>query len=248
MILAGGHSRRMGQDKALLKLPDGQQLLSRTAQIAQQLTADVVVVTPWPDRYRTMLPPSIRWVTESPMPPQSPSLQKPRYLGPVSGFAQGWAQIESEWCLLLACDLPYLQSEPLQQWWAWLEKREKNRCHEVAAVAKRYPMASLVAREETKETKEIRGTQETTWEPLCGFYHRSCLPALTRHIRAYQAATDGAIDARPQESARQPSTAKLSFQTWLKPLPVLAYTALPPQLLFNCNTPQDWASIKTHFE
>ena len=81
MILAGGHSRRMGQDKALLKLPDGQQLLSRTAQIAQQLTADVVVVTPWPDRYRTMLPPSIRWVTESPMPPQSPSLQKPRYLG-----------------------------------------------------------------------------------------------------------------------------------------------------------------------
>ncbi|NJM99307.1 MAG: NTP transferase domain-containing protein [Phormidesmis sp. RL_2_1] len=40
--------------------------------------------------------------------------------GPLSGFAQGWQHIDSDWCLLLACDLPNLEASALAAWWHWL--------------------------------------------------------------------------------------------------------------------------------
>lgn len=201
LILAGGRSQRMGTDKALLKTPDGQPLLTRTAQVAQQLTSDIAVVTPWPDRYRSLLLPEVSLIQEQTAADRSST-------GPLSGFAQGWAHIHADWCLLLACDMPYLQPEPLSQWWAWLCRQQISST----------TAASLIPHPQTSDQKH--------WEPLCGFYHRQCLPALHRHL--------GAQDS--QTSRRQ-----RSFQAWLKDLSVIAYTDFPPARLFNCNTPDDWA-------
>ena len=208
MILAGGQSRRMGRDKALLKLPNGQPLLQRTAQVAQQLTSDILVVTPWPERYRPILPPAVCLVQET---VQAPSAAVKR-LGPLGGFAQGWSQVRSDWCLLLACDLPYLEPIALQQWWDWLTGPLANPAHlgwggPTGATAG--VMASLVP--------GVKG-----WEPLCGYYHRSCLPGLRRHV------------AGPDRS----------FQSWLATLPIAAYQALPASMFFNCNTPGDWLEVK----
>ncbi len=211
IILAGGHSRRMGQDKALLTMPDGQPLLQRTARIAQQLTPDTVVVTPWPERYQPVLPPTVRLVKEQ------------TAAGPLSGFAQGWSQIHSDWCLLLACDLPYLDPTALQHWWQWLttaltesppEELPLSETHSyrlsMDSPSKHNPvMASL--------SPGIKG-----WEPLCGYYHRSCLPRLHRHIAG----------------------SNRSFQSWLAEIPIAAYRCLPASVLFNCNTPNDWGKVK----
>jgi molybdenum cofactor guanylyltransferase len=191
IILAGGRSRRMGQDKALLKLSTGRPLLYQTAQIAQQISSEVVVITPWPERYPAAVPPAVRLIKETTNSQNSSELG-----GPLGGFLQGWAQIQSDWCLLLACDLPYLEGAALQQWWNWLQ------------VQRPVPLASLT-------------TGSKGWEPLCGYYHRDCLPQLRRYLASGQR----------------------SFQTWLAAMPVAEYHHLPQSLLFNCNTPADWATV-----
>lgn len=211
IILAGGHSRRMGQDKALLTMPDGQLLLQRTARLAQQLTADTVVITPWPERYQPVLPPTVRLVKEQ------------TAIGPLGGFAQGWNQVHSDWCLLLACDLPYLEFAALQHWWQWL------------TIALTEPPPDELALSETPPSRPstdspgkhtpvmaslVPGTKG--WEPLCGYYHRSCLPGLHRQMAG----------------------SNRSFQSWLAKIPITPYRLLPASMLFNCNTPNDWGKVK----
>ena len=56
LILAGGQSRRMGFDKALMAW-NGEPLIQRTCRVALGCAARVYVVTPWADRYRPVLPP-----------------------------------------------------------------------------------------------------------------------------------------------------------------------------------------------
>ncbi len=192
VILAGGRSRRMGQDKALLKLPDGQRLLNRTVNVARSLTPDVSVVTPWPDRYQFATNLEPQWITDS------------QEAGPLVGFSQAWPQIQADWCLLLACDLPNLDAPILQQWWSWLVS-QASLSSQASAVA---PAASLV--------KGAKG-----WEPLCGFYHRGAVPSLNQHL----------------------ASGDLSFQSWLSTLEVAAYSDVPSDMVFNCNTPADWSQV-----
>ncbi|MGD1899163.1 MAG: molybdenum cofactor guanylyltransferase [Phormidesmis sp.] len=216
VILAGGYSCRMGKDKALLAY-NGRSLLSRTVEVAQILSSDVVIVTPWPERYRHVVPAAVRFVQEpapsyataTPLNASSSSpLGKPSS-GPLSGFAEGWQQVSSDWCLLLACDLPYLDASILQAWWNWIVACSK-RGWPGAADFPDLPMASLVASE--------RG-----WEPLCGYYHRRCLPQLEHQL----------------------SLKRQAFQPWLATLAVMPYSLVPPQMLFNCNTPADWAMVQS---
>lgn len=113
LILAGGQSTRMGQDKASLVL-QGQPLLVRVTQVAAQVSTTCHIITPWPERYRTMVQaqlPGVQWLQE-----------QGSGHGPLVGFAQGIAAIEPQpdWILLLACDLPCLTPHILQQWQAQL--------------------------------------------------------------------------------------------------------------------------------
>ncbi|MGB3293452.1 MAG: NTP transferase domain-containing protein [Phormidesmis sp.] len=220
IILAGGHSRRMGQDKALLTLPNGQPLLQRTAQIAQQLTSDTLVVTPWPERYQPILSPTVRLVKEQTASHAQPTPQSTaKAFGPLGGFAQGWSLVRSDWCLLLACDLPYLEPDPLRQWWQWLIALPPDHLS-LSVPTTGEPSADLKDHNAPIMASLAPGTKG--WEPLCGYYHRSCLPGLHRHIAGHDR----------------------SFQSWLTTIPIAAYCALPATLLFNCNTPHDWANVK----
>jgi len=108
IVLAGGQSRRMGQDKALLQV-DGQPLLAQTCQIAAEICNSVSVVTPWVDRYRPVLPKTIHLIPE-PYPDES------RSAGPLKGFLRGLSLQSAPWVLLLACDLPALHSATLRSW------------------------------------------------------------------------------------------------------------------------------------
>ncbi|MDY6804106.1 MAG: molybdenum cofactor guanylyltransferase [Cyanobacteriota bacterium] len=110
LILAGGKSSRMGRDKALIDW-QGTPMLKRVYQVAADCTEKVHIITPWPERYRDILPADCQWLIES-TPGQ----------GPMVGFARALPQISSSWVLLLGCDLPELNSDIIKSWISQLEE------------------------------------------------------------------------------------------------------------------------------
>jgi molybdenum cofactor guanylyltransferase len=102
IVLAGGKSSRMGQDKALIEI-DGVPLLRRTCDTARHCTDLIYVVTSWRDRYEAIVS-DVQWIEES----------SPR--SPIIAFAEALEQVATDWVLLLACDLPRLQGDSLKQW------------------------------------------------------------------------------------------------------------------------------------
>lgn len=184
IILAGGKSSRMGEDKALISI-QGVPLLRLIYNIAEACAATVYVVTPWEERYQHILPPNCQFIKETLL-----------SAGPLVGFAQGLTQVQTDWVLLLACDLPNLRFEVLQ---AWANQLDDISDEAIAALA-----------------HHIKG-----WEPLCGFYRRSCLADLNEYIN---------------QGGR-------SFQQWLNQHSVQVLPVTEPGMLFNCNTPEDLANL-----
>lgn len=109
IILAGGQSSRMGQDKALIMI-DGIPLLEKICQIARECTSEVYVITFWPERYSSIIPTQCHLIREVLLTGEN----QPH--GPLVGFAQALTQVKREWVLLLACDLPCLTASVLQKW------------------------------------------------------------------------------------------------------------------------------------
>lgn len=150
IVLAGGQSSRMGQDKALIPF-QGVPLLRRVCDVALNCTDEVFVVTPWLERYQEVIPTRCQVIRE--VPPAGVTQSQ----GPLLGFAQGLTQVKTHWVLLLACDMPHLQTKVLQTWAKDLPKTSND----TIALLPRHPKG---------------------WEPLCGFYRRQCLPLLTNYI------------------------------------------------------------------
>jgi molybdenum cofactor guanylyltransferase len=168
MILAGGKSSRMGRDKATIEI-DGVPMLRRIYDIVASCNdggirsiESIYIVTPWVERYRSILPmPGTRgcandcnFITE-----EDP------HRGPLVGFAQGLSQIEADWVLLLACDLPNLTTSFIQN--SMLGTRG---C--ASGLLRDIPIQSMAYL-----PKSDRG-----WEPLCGFYRGNCLDSLQEYI------------------------------------------------------------------
>jgi molybdopterin-guanine dinucleotide biosynthesis protein A len=154
IVLAGGKSTRMGRDKALIPIEDVP-MLQRICEIAETCAEQVYIVTPWPERYQHLLPPKSQFIQELPLPDETGNESKTH--GPLVGFAQGLKQVTTDWVLLLACDLPKLRVEVLQEWISRLQQVPEE------------AIAALVYR-------------NNRWEPLCGFYRRRCLPELNKYI------------------------------------------------------------------
>jgi molybdopterin-guanine dinucleotide biosynthesis protein A len=109
VILAGGQSRRMGVDKALLRLPSGgPTLIERVVAAARAVTDDVVIVTEGAGRLPAM--------------PVRTAPDAIAGAGPLAGCIAGFEAARHPDILALACDLPYL-SVPLLRWMAGLPRR-----------------------------------------------------------------------------------------------------------------------------
>lgn len=108
IVLAGGKSSRMGRDKALLDI-NGNRLLSQVCLIARECATQTYVVTPWIEKYQSVVPPNCQLVRER-------LVLNTTSNTPLIGFVQGMQLVKTEWVLLLACDLPYLSSSQVKQW------------------------------------------------------------------------------------------------------------------------------------
>jgi len=155
VILAGGRSSRMGQDKALISL-GSETLIQRTCRVATACVDRVYVVTPWPDRYRSLVPSLVRFVEEETLAGQSG-----RFQGPLVALVRSLDSLHTkpgpDWVLVLACDLPNLSAATLQAWRNDLATVDPN------------TLAYLPQR-------------QGRWEPLCGFYRVTALEDLRRYV------------------------------------------------------------------
>lgn len=127
IILAGGLSRRMGEDKAFIDV-GGTPLLQRTCQQAQMVSSEVYVVTPWKQRYQRIIPSQCQIITERAFPKETPPH------GPMVGLYQGLQTVKTDWVLALACDLPKLTVTELEFWCLQLQELRDN--NKVALVPK----------------------------------------------------------------------------------------------------------------
>jgi molybdenum cofactor guanylyltransferase len=145
IILAGGKSSRMGRDKALIPIQEIP-MLELIYNIATNISNQIYIITPWEERYQHLSLPNCKFIQEI-----------TTNAGPLIAFSQGLAVVESEWVMLLACDLPKLKVDVLK---TWVNELENINTDYIAAL--------------------VKGNKG--WEPLCGFYRSSSLSLLQDFI------------------------------------------------------------------
>jgi molybdopterin-guanine dinucleotide biosynthesis protein A len=94
-IMAGGKSKRMGQDKAWIEL-DGEPLIKRVANVLAQIADEVIVIANDP-RYESL---GLRVVRDRY--PQG---------GALGGIATGVGAAAHDTVLVAACDMPFLSAD-----------------------------------------------------------------------------------------------------------------------------------------
>ena len=100
VVLAGGRSTRLGQDKVRLRLPgDGRDMLARTADLLAACTDGVVISCRAPDAgEETLALPGIRSIPDA-----EPGL------GPLGGVWSALRELRQP-ILVLSCDLPFMDA------------------------------------------------------------------------------------------------------------------------------------------
>ncbi|HTP89378.1 MAG TPA: molybdenum cofactor guanylyltransferase [Bryobacteraceae bacterium] len=114
-VLAGGHSSRMGRDKALLRQL-GVPLVVRAAAAVAQVVGSVTILGD-PDVYG-----HFGWPTIADEEPG---------LGPIGGLLTALGHTRAEWNLLVACDMPDLAPPLLRE---LIRKTARNRKRCIAPV------------------------------------------------------------------------------------------------------------------
>lgn len=137
-VLVGGHSRRLGRDKTLLPL-GGQPLALRTVERLRAVVEELVLVGS-PQRYAHLgLPVLADRVADR---------------GPLAGIVAALAATDYDWNLVVACDLPYLET----RFFEFLLQQAAEKPASDALVP------------------YVGGF----WQPLAAAYHRRGLPAFER--------------------------------------------------------------------
>lgn len=97
-VLAGGQSRRMGQDKAWLPV-GGRPVVERVIERVAPLSDDVTLITNTPDQYR-----HLGWPMVSDVYPGK---------GSLGGIYTAIHTARYPFCLVVACDMPFLNADLL---------------------------------------------------------------------------------------------------------------------------------------
>lgn len=148
-ILVGGQSRRMGANKALLTLtPNGPTVIDLVVRAVRQVTADIALVGMQLDRAGY---PDLPWVTE-----ETPGA------GPLAGIQAALIHARNDQVLIVACDIPFLNSELL-----------------------RYMVA------QPRDYDVLLPEIGQRLHPMHAIYRRSCLPTIERYLERGESRVQG---------------------------------------------------------
>lgn len=109
VVLAGGRSRRLGQDKTRV-LYSGRSLLARAVDLLQGVCAETAVIGRDPLPYGVAAP----WLPDA-----------VEGLGPMGGVITALETFQAP-CLVISCDLPYLDEDTLLTLLAARRKKEPH--------------------------------------------------------------------------------------------------------------------------
>ena len=151
VILAGGKSRRMGgYNKALLHIGN-QMMIQRVLEVLKQVTSSQLLITNFPKEYEFL---------DIPM--------KPDILpgkGAFGGVYTGLSVSETPYCLIVACDMPFLNVDFLRYMTRIVKEPVLNEANGYDIVI----------------PKHSKG-----YEPLCAIYAKTCVPHIEKLLKANQ--------------------------------------------------------------
>lgn len=139
IILAGGQSSRMGQDKGLIRR-DGKYMIEYSIAIAKTICDEVLISTANTE-YEIFGYPLVEDIYSG--------------IGPIGGIYSAMLRSSNKHCLVLPCDTPHLKPELFE-----------------SLLSKAAGMQGVVP-----------FTDEDGLEPLCAYYHQSCLSLLKEQIQ-----------------------------------------------------------------
>jgi molybdopterin-guanine dinucleotide biosynthesis protein A len=169
-VLAGGASRRLGQDKALLPW-SGKALLLHPFEVLQAVVAEVVVVTVPGRSYEQLGVPVVHDRFEG--------------QGPLAGIHAALEWAGSRPVFVVACDLPFVSAELVRHVAAWSTTQE--------AFTSRGDQTSCGARARV-------AVWEGRKQPLFGLYSASCRDLLETRLRECRLEAWRFLDAIETES------------------------------------------------
>lgn len=126
LILAGGESRRMGENKALVKFDD-KPLLLHVVEKVMPTTREIKVVIGKNDKlydYAAILPSSVKILKDA-----------VSGKGPLAGILTGMQNMRSEYAMVLPCDSPFVKREVLEHL--------VRRCQGTDAAIPRWPNGNI---------------------------------------------------------------------------------------------------------
>lgn len=103
IILAGGKSTRLGEDKAFIKL-DSATLLEAVLATVQKVVAEIIIVANKLKKFADFLSPEIQIIQD-----------KIPYQGPLGGILAGLEASNDLYNLIVPCDAPFLKEELLKE-------------------------------------------------------------------------------------------------------------------------------------
>ena len=129
IVLAGGHSRRMGTSKAWLML-GGESMLRRVVRIVADVVTPVVVAAR-PDQPLPPLPQDVRTVHDT-----------IDDVGPLAGLAAGFEALagECQAAFVISCDQPLIKPEVIRR---LVEQLGENRAIIVAHEGRPHPLTAV---------------------------------------------------------------------------------------------------------
>ncbi len=149
-VVAGGQSSRMGTDKALLRLsPDRPPLLQVVLDRIDAVASERFIVASDRPQYERFLVPVV--------PDRYPRA------GTLGGIATALATATTDRCLVVGCDMPFLNIDLLQ----WMTQQGQG--------------ADIVIPVVPGESRQGSGM---IYQTLHAIYRRTCLPAIERQLAA----------------------------------------------------------------
>lgn len=155
LILAGGRSRRMGQDKIWMAL-DGVPLVERVVRRVLPVAGEILFSANAPERFAALA----CALSQQGVPAQVVADLYPG-AGPLAGIHAGLTAARHDWLLALAADMPFVDLALVEG---------------LAGLAA--GADAVVPQMPHPETGAL------TWEPLHALYRRSCLPAIAARLAA----------------------------------------------------------------